>query len=609
MDLFAASTTEFGELLKQISERARSTNSTEITTYKSIGEQEVKLFAFPPTVACPFHQFIVHPRNCYVLVTATDQSCEIRDSPAFNVGKFVTPNRRMLNGSSGQDYSKFAALKSNSSISLKQATYISSLYAVACRQQSISLPDLWLLCGKENDTASLKKCTPIIKSLSVRDALKNKNVVHTAVDYHGATTTDPQSLKSVEDIVSRFKKKQNSSQVSTYVFSEYGLGSGEGLQDHAIILEHVYKNPEHMCCPPSSSAEVMVRISLIPGGSLSPVLFAYLELSSLLSLLKVSDGGSVWPESESPEGRGNNLIYCDSFIAKVKEANFSYNSVMDEIIASPSVANTIFPVRADVDFCDMLWLFVKDAQSLDELQSMMTKICEAVFAHMIQPIISTGNTAPLAKLLRRAIVCSDQEEEILLRAHLKDLLSKENVIQSLVELGLTKLSKDYTNYFTMHELVTKNHLNYYLHVDNTISFREKCNRLCKLHCIVELTACILHQLPMAKPSQLAQQGLMTYPSLKVDIDNYDKIPTPQFNIHLSAYSPAAKSTISLCSSLKPLTWLLLLNEEGKEIPSTMWLLKTQPLLGPDTMDTLNTTIEVNNTMYFMYQGHCDSTVL
>ena len=100
---------------------------------------------------------------------------------------------------------------------------------------------------------------------------------------------------------------------------------------------------------------------------------------------------------------------------------------------------------------------------------MMTKITEAVFSHVIQPIIDTGNNAPLAKLLRKAIVCSDQDERILLRAHLKDLLSTDNVVQSLVELGLVKLSKDYTNFFTMHELATKNHLDYYLHVDDAMS--------------------------------------------------------------------------------------------------------------------------------------------
>ena len=607
MDLFVGAATEFGKLLEQISERARSANDIEKTTYKSADEQDVQLFAFPSTVACPFHQLIAYSRSCYVLVAGPDQSCESRDIPAFNVSKFVTPSKQCLNGRSGQDYTKSAVLK-NSPVSLQQATYISSLYALACRRQPGSLPDLWLLCGGENNSASLKKGTAIMKGLSIRGTLKNRSLVHTMIDYYGPTTSDIQSLKSVADIISEFKEKQNISKINAHASSEYGLGSGEGLYDNLIMLEYTYNNPEHVCSPPSSSAEVMVKISLTPGGSLSPVLSVYQELSSLLSLLKISERGSLWPESESP-GANANLVSCNGFIAKVKEASFSYTSVMEETVPSPSVMNTIFTIRPDVDFCDMLWLFVKDAQSIDDLQRMMAKITEAVFTHVIQPIIDTGNSAPLAKLLRKAIVCSDQEEQVLLRAHLKDLLSKDNVIETVVELGLAKLSKDYTNYVTMHELATTSQLNYYLQFDGGMSIREKCNRLCKLHCITELTACILHQLPMAKPSQLAQQALTTYPHLKVDVDNYDAIPTPVFNIQLAAYSPAARSTINLCSSLKPLTWLLLLSEEGKEIPSTMLLLTTRPLLAPDNVDNLNTTIQLDNTTFFMYQGHCSSALL
>ena len=607
MDLFVSVATEFGKLLEQISDRACSANDIEEITYNSADEKEVKLFAFPSTVAYPFHQLIAYSRSCYVLVTGEDQSCGTRDLPAFNVGKFVTPSKQCLNGRSGQEYTKSAVLK-NSPVSLKQATYIGSLYALACRKHSGSLPDLWLLCGEENDSASFKKGTSIMKGLSIRGTRKNRNLVHTMIDYHGSTTKDLQSLNSVADIISGFKKKQNISEINARVSSEYGLGSGEGLYDYPIMLEYTYNNPEHVCCPPSSSAEVMVKISLTPGGSLSPVSSVYQELSSLLSLLKISEGGALWPESESPEGN-TNLVSCDGFIAKVKEASFSYISVMEEAIPSPSVTNTIFPPRPDVDFCDMLWLFVKDAQSLDDLQTMMTKITEAVFTHVIQPIIDTGNSAPLAKLLRKAIVCSDQEEQVLLRAHLKDLLSKDNVIQTLVELGLAKLSKDYVGYVTIHELTTRSQLNYYLQFDDGTSIREKCNRLCKLHCIVELTACILHQLPMAKPSQLAQQALTVYSHLKIDVDNYDSIPTPVFNIQLAAYSPAARSMINLCSSLKPLTWLLLLSEKDKEIPSAMFLLTTRPLLA-DNVDSLNTTIQLDNTTtFFIYQGYCNSAFL
>ena len=605
MDLFVAAAIEFGNLLEQISERARCANDIEEVTYKSKDEEEIKLFAVSSTIACPFHQLIAYSRNCYILVAGADHSCEARQLPTFNVGKFVTPSKQCLNGRSGQNYKKSASL-STSPISINQAAYISSLYALACRKHSGTLPDLWLLCGEENNSASLKKGTAIMKGLSLRGTLKNTSLVHSVIDYHGSTS-DPRSYKSVEDIVSEFQKKHGISKVNTHVSSEYGLGSGEGLHDYPITLQFTYNNPEHVCCLPSSSAEVIVRISLTPGGTLSPVSSAHQELSSLLCLLKISEGVSLWPESESPEGNGT-LVSCDKFIAKVKMASFSYTSVMEETISSPSVANTIFPIRADVDFCDMLWLFVKDAQSLEELQRLMTKITEAVFTHTIQPIIDTANNAPLAKLLRKAIVCSDQEERVLLRAHLKDLLSKDNVIISLAELGLAKLSKDYTSYVTMHELATRGQLNYYLHFDDGVAIREKCDRLCKLHCIVELTACILHQLPMAKPARLAQQALEEYPHLKVDVSNYDVTPTPSFNIPLAAYSPAAKSTIDLCSNLKLLTWLLLLSEEGKEIPSTALLLTTRPLLVPDNIN-LNTTIQLDNAIFFIYQGHCSTAFL
>ena len=605
MDLFVAAAIEFGKLLEQISERVRFANDIEEVTYKFEDEQEIKLFAVSSTVACPFHQLIAYSSSCYILVAGADHSCEAHELPTFNVGKFVTPSKQCLNGRSGQDYKKSAILNT-SPVSINQATHISSLYALACKKHSGTLPDLWLLCGEENNSASLKKGTAIMKGLSLRGTLKNTSLVHSVIDYHGSTS-NPRSYKSVADIINEFQKKQRISKVNTLVSSEYGLGSGEGLHDYPITLEFTYNNPEHVCCLPSSSAEVIVRISLTPGGNLSPVSSAYQELSSLLCLLKLSEGESLWPESESPAGNST-LVSCDQFIDKVKKASFSYTSVMEETVPSPSVANTIFPVRADVDFCDMLWLFVKDAQSLEELQRLMTKITEAVFTHMIQPIIDTGNNAPLAKALRKAIVCTDHEEKVLLRAHLKDLLSKDNVIISLVELGLAKLSKDYTSYVSMHELATRGQLSYYLCFDDGVTIKEKCNRLCKLHCIVELSACILHQLPMAKPSQLAQQALVEYPHLKVDVNNYDVIPTPSFNIQLAAYSPAAKSTIDLCSNLKPLTWLLLLSEEGKEIPSTVLLLTTRPLLASDNV-VLNTTIQLDSTTFFIYQGHCNAAFL
>ncbi|XP_065890457.1 protein zwilch homolog isoform X2 [Dysidea avara] len=461
-----------------------------------------------------------------------------------------------------------------------------------------------MLCEHETGEVLFKKPIPIMKGLSVRSAPKHKHIIHSAIDYHGTVATDLRSLKCVADLVSLFKEKHKITDVDTQVFAEYGLGSGEEGRDHQIVLEYVFSNPEHVRCPPPTTADTTVKISLTPGGTLSPVLSVYQELSSLLSLLKISEGGSEWPESESPDGY-TNPVSCGTFIEKIKVATFNYATVMEDTIASPSIVNTIFPVRTDIDFCDMVWLFVKDSQSMDDLRKTLGQIAGAVFDHLIQPIIDTSNNAPLAKLFRKAVVCSNPEEQVLLRSHLKDLLSTEKVVQSLVELGLGKLVKDYVNYFTIHELATKSQLSYYLQADSTITIREQCDRLSKLHCIAELTSYILNQLPMAMPGQLTQSALQIYPSLQTGVDSYDKEATPLFNIQLTAHPSATRSAVNLCSSLQPLVWTLLLTEHNKETPSNLWIVTEQAL---HCDDTANTTIELDNILH-VYQSRCESVFL
>lgn len=605
MDLLVRTATEFGKVIEQLSDKVRYSGEIETAAYRTINNQDVTLFAVPSKVAHPFHHLVSHDSNCYIIVSAPEQSCEIRESLIVNVRRLSASNKRRLSGFSGKDSSKQTVLKNNRPISSKQAVYISSLYAQASRVDHVSLPGLWMLCEHKTSEVAFNKPTPVIKGLSVRCAPKHKNIVHSAIDYHGTVTTDlHSSLKSVGDIVSTFKEQYNVSCVDKQVFAEYGLGSGEEGRDHQITLEYIFSDPEEIRCPPPTSADTTVKMSLTPGGTLSPVLAVYQELSSLFSLLKISEGGSEWPESESPDGC-TNPVSCDTFIEKVKEATFNYTTVMEDTIASPSIVNTIFPVRTDIDFCDMVWLFVKDSQCMDDLRKPLRQIAGAVFDHHIQPIIDTSNNAPLAKLFRKAVVCSNPEEQVLLRAHLKDLLSTERVIQSLVELGLGKLVKDYVNYFTIHELATKNQLSYFVQADSSVTIREQCNRLSKLHCVAELTSYILNQLPMAMPGQLTQSALQVYPSLPTTVENYDKEATPLFNIQLTAHPSATRSAVNLCASLQPLTWTLLLTEHNKEMPSDLWIISEQTL--PPGDDTAN-TIDLDNILH-VYHSHCGSAFL
>ena len=368
-----------------------------------------------------------------------------------------------------------------------------------------------------------------------------------------------------------------------------------------LVLQFAWVDPEAILAPPPETADAVLRIAITPGGLFSPVLSVYQEMSTLLNLCQIASGLAQWPSNDSSE---YTELHCplvsqvDSFLEEVASPLLRLDEVT---VISPTANHTVYEPRTDLDFTERIWMFSKDAQSLEDLQQAFATVFKSMLLGKVQPFLHRSSSSLLSSLFRQVLLCTSNDERHALAAKFQSLLSEHKLLNCLVEIGLEKLQRDYKSFFVGSDLATSSQLDCFL-ASGTESLLEKCYSLCKLYSVLELNAAALSflSLPTSTLSSLTKIALEVYRTRT--FEGLSDI-SPVFHLPLPAFSQPLKSVVSLCSNLIPSVWSLSSQDDQPHSAETgisaVSVVQCHPLL---------TTLEGQGSteQWIHYRSHCVS---
>ena len=492
-------------------------------------------------------------------------------------------------------------------LSLDKARYIVSLYALASRHAKSQLPNVWVICKDEKRNIVALGCSFTLNTVG-KGSLKSFMVTIEEVFVETQlSSSEKHGAKS---------KEMFSNGGDYFVFSEYEIAncSAAVVNDTEeklagdLTVQFAWNSPDAVLCPPSEGADAVVKISATPGYLFSPGLATYNELNTLLRLCEIAVGKSTWSclsESVDEEGvtgtQSSIKPLSDKVSSFLEDVSSPLYQPAEVTVVSPTSENKVYEARKDLDFAERLWLFAKDATSLEDLQQIFAEVFKAVLLGKVQPFIHRSSTSALSSLLRRVLLAPNMDEKQDLAPKFQNLLTESKICVCLVQLGIEKMTRDYRAFFIGADVATGDQLDQFISSSQS-SQLDLCHTLCKLHCILELMSSALSFLKLPPPtlSALFKSALEVYKEKTF----VGFSTTPVFSLPLPAYSSAHKSLISFCSSLSPKKWVLsqqtTSNSGSGSTKRAVTMYRSQPLL----QSLVEIEIE-DESRYYVYKAHCE----
>ena len=504
--------------------------------------------------------------------------------PLSNKKVFLTKSKALHNGqAAGFSTNELICIPGIdvSPISLDKARYLCSLYALGARKAARPLPAIWVICQSQGIKTVALGCSYDVSILHTYTIVEEERL---------QILQSPVSKSDLEKLTSTKLGKSNS-----WAFSEYEISStiGDDKGKYAqLMLQFAWSEPESLLCPPPENSDAVLRIAATPGSMFSPVLLVYQELSSLLTLCKIACNQAQWP---SEEDSVENSQLVDRVHVFLEDVASPLAQPLEVNVISPTVDHTVYEPRKHLDFAERLWMFVREVQSLEDLQQVFSAVFKAVLLGKVQPFLHKSGSSPLSYLLRQVLLCPSNEERQALATKFQVLLTEPKVLTCLVQIGIEKMQRDYRSFFIGSDLANGTQLDHFF--ANPDSLLEQCHSLCKLHNVLELNATALSylNLPTSTLSSLTKIALEVYKD-----ETFEELgaTTSVFCLPLPAYSTSLKSVASLCSNLSPKTWILSAQDNQS-------VFRSQPLF-PNSETIEPADIEGTALEYIVYKGCCIS---
>lgn len=459
---------------------------------------------------------------------------------------------------------------------LDSARFIVSLYSLGSWRTSVSPPDVWVLCDRNQRKIVALGCSC--------DKPKSPVVIY---------TVEEEDIASEPDIKSKVRKTTASSRTA---FSKYDINGSDGENEFSIHFS--WNDPDGMLSPPLQSSNAILNLSTTPGDLFSPVLSMYQELRSLC---KIANNEAEWPvTSESGEEvltSTNKTVDVESFI---QDMVHPLTQQADVTVLSPTTDFSIYEPRTDLDFGERLWLFCHSLTSFDDVQLVCAEAFKAVLMGKVQPIVHRKSTSTLSLLLRQVLHCPDAAslQDISLKFQL--LLTEARLLPCLVQLGIEKMKRDYKSFFVGTNICSAEQFEKFFAPG--ASPLVQCLELCRIHSILELNATIMKMLRLPTTSILST---FTKAAVEVFAKHPNYLPfacTPVFSLPLPAFSPDLKSVLALCSNLSPVVWTV--TEQDSQNKCIVYLFRTRPLFGY----LLDTETPSKHEMYYSYKCYYEATI-
>ncbi|KNC48117.1 uncharacterized protein AMSG_04347 [Thecamonas trahens ATCC 50062] len=386
---------------------------------------------------------------------------------------------------------------------------------------------------------------------------------------------------------------------AVYDFFQVDDAGEADCEPPSVALEVAWSGAEHLGrgvlgAPPLTVDWAVLKLVPRVGSELAPLAPALAALRQLVALNQVRTGAE-WPAAPSAPAKAD---YLDEY-AGHEDDIAAHGGTMDPALFGPpapkddSALGSASPARrTDLDFTERLWLFLKDAASLDDLTACLRHIFDKLLAGDFQPVIHRTNSTALGLLLRqsvKAMLTNTGELGGAGAASTADELAQafdywlDEPVECLVEIGIYYLQRNYSAWLTSHSLCTYTQIEPYL--DPTAETREALEALLRLHALLD--TCLLANAagaPYDALRSLCTLALSRYASadgvssvsaaaaaaygLIDDVNAFDldaalaKIPFLEFRIPLPVFSQATSRAIDALKAETPESWTMVVTSDA-----------------------------------------------
>lgn len=438
-------------------------------------------------------------------------------------------------------------------LSLDKARHLASLYTTwhAAHLVGQPPPELWILCEGSKDVVALG-CSANSRTMRTMKVAKLSSLSFPAMG---------SSLK-LNEYLPKSRASRKAAAIGTNNDKKYSVNSVyefgpalHGMDEEFLVtslsgmkMRFTWDSVEPCISAPSTSAKALLSVSVTPGYQVSPVLSIFCEIQRLFELSKMTESDNIlcWSEmGESVLDLPSPLISkVDTFL---EELSIHMTRAVDVSILSPTAILSPFQPREDLDFLGQLWVFLMAAPSPDDLVGSLALVLKAILLDQVQPFIHQNKQSNLAVLCRRNLASSSPDEHQVIAMKLQSILTEERALKCLVEIGIEKMQRDYWSFFTINELCTGSELErFFVRRDSLL---DQCKMLCKLHCVIELTACLMSFLSLPKSSLVMFVGQSLDYYYQYTFEDFSATPT--FNLPFTAFNSGLKILANFAASLKP----------------------------------------------------------
>ena len=472
--------------------------------------------------------------------------------------KSATLFHSALSNNSGSTTVLHADLSRLTPLPIDVARMLCSLYSIAKKPMSASLPALWVPC-----TDNAAKNTIALGCSYTQDG----SLLHV----YNITLAEV-AEKGQKQIKKMSEAKKHCVGHGKTVLAEYNIASSTGPTSGQVIsIQFAWEDPENFLCPPPlGAAEAVLRIAVKPG-SLQSLYTMYSEMEKLLWICEVSKGVDLSHDTEEVLDESDSLVNKVKEFLKEVDAPLSHSQQIN--VVSPTIEGTTYNVRENLDFTEHLWLFSKDAKSATDLQEALSSIFKSLLLGKVKNIaLHESSTSLLADLLRQLNSCHSLADHQALAPKFQLILSHENVIQFLGQIGCEKMKRDISGFLISSNVATETQCDAFFQDaghsgSSSGDVMEDCHVLCNLFYAVELVATLMSffSLPNSILSGLVRAAMDNYKNKR--FKHFQT--TPCFSIPISGTANIMK----LCANILPSTWKL-----SSKSNSSICVVKDTPLL-------------------------------
>ncbi|XP_022084701.1 protein zwilch homolog [Acanthaster planci] len=468
-------------------------------------------------------------------------------------------------------------------VSLDKARYLLSLHNICNNPHLASLrgtdegaddalPDMVVYCdGKDRDHTAVMACSANKRARSAEGkGQRSPGMSVTTVSCFGPVMSKS-SLLTVDQVIQQSGGLQHKDNVTTSALALYEI-VGMTYHETSVLdpASHSHCTSVTMDCSwehvkaileKPHSAKCNVHVRAVPGDMRSAAYSVYKELSTLVGFVQGLETEELeWnmeeSSSESLEVAVTRLIEKEKQGPQRKpELQVQTPLENSDTDFDSLLRGYVIPERQDLYFSESLWTILwSKATCYDDVIKAFSVVFRELKTGELQPIVHSDNQSILAKAIR----ASYQQQ-----MHTVSV-DEVAILTMLVEIGLDKLRRDYTNFFIASELTTLNQLQWYLESGDACSLAEQAARLQALHNVLEVAVVSVTslKLPPEHRRALVRSGLSYFQS------------HPHDDIHTFSLPVEAATVQSLYTSYQPSLWRLTV--KGSSGTSSSYQLSMKP---------------------------------